>query len=141
MRAIISISQSSQGERVTLFGYGPTESVARENAYTYVNHGRNDFSAEFDGGTLIDVSDRLEALFNEKGWDDIYNEHGDFVGRRANNHHHKLINAVSNLFIKDGMLDYQENQIEAVIDKPVLAAIKARISCSDSEIDYSEENY
>lgn len=140
MKAIVSISQTAQGERVSLMGYGATESIARVAAYTLVNHGRNDFDTEFDGGTLISISTGLESLINAKGWDDTYNEGGELVGSRANDSHLRLMAAMSNLRIKDGKLDYEEIQVAAA-DNTVLDAIKAIISGDDSAIDYTEENY
>nr|WP_233904082.1 MULTISPECIES: hypothetical protein [Enterobacteriaceae]AUR79980.1 hypothetical protein pCf587_0201 [Citrobacter freundii]UHA81069.1 hypothetical protein pKpnC6_00101 [Klebsiella pneumoniae] len=56
MKVIIPIVRTSQDESFNLLGYGETESVARIAAFDALNHGSNQFDQEFEGGTLVEVS-------------------------------------------------------------------------------------
>lgn len=108
MKALVSISQTSQGEHVQLLGWGEDEHDARVAAYEYVNHGRNDFDEEHKGGTLLDVAQRLTDLNKRaKRWHDVFTEDGVAVGTECSSAHIELLNALQRLYIYNSKLDYK----------------------------------
>ncbi|WP_330983596.1 MULTISPECIES: hypothetical protein [Enterobacterales] len=77
MKAIISVQHNvthavtPYGNKtiITIYGMGATESIARQNAFCYLNHGTNDFEEEFSDGTCIEVSEKLKAAHLDNAWE------------------------------------------------------------------------
>jgi hypothetical protein len=97
------------GMAIQMLGIGNTESEARIAAYQNTHHGFNDFDREYEGGEMVEVSERLAALHEAKGWDDTYSEDGEIVGSECNDDHFKMLGALERLVMRGGKLDYRDS--------------------------------
>lgn len=110
MQALISISQTAQGQVVTLLGMGPTEIQARQAAYAYVvGSGHNIFDQEYEGGTLLPLAPRLAELVRrgDDAWHNTYDETGRLVASEASEASFELDRALGRLVVDQGRLDYR----------------------------------
>ncbi len=107
MQAIVQITQESSGQRIYLLGWANSEAQARQNAFAYCNNGHNAFDEEFQGGTLLNVAPRLQALAQSDWWEDRVTDDVFVYGATSTNPHMDLMAALGRLEINAaGELDY-----------------------------------
>ncbi len=108
MKAIIKKILTSQGERISLMGYGDTESIARVGAFEKVNGGPDGFNTEYTGGEVVEISKRLESLMAlADDWDDVYDQNGGLVESERPDAARELEDAIGNLVIADDELNFK----------------------------------
>jgi hypothetical protein len=107
MKAIITTWIEASGPKIKLLGHGETEAQARMVAYDATHHGHNPYDDLFDGGSLVDVDSKLEALINASGFVTEYDDEGRIKASHCTDAHMDLLAALGRLVIDaEGRLTY-----------------------------------
>lgn len=109
MQAIITRHENKYGAYILMMGFGSRESEARKAAFEIINKGPDELEREYQGGELVTVSAKLEAVLTAEQWDTHYNEEGEFLFSEVNDNYFIAEKALNRLIIdENGELSYYD---------------------------------